>query len=352
MQTKTRKKKIERTQEIPQFFIQSYNSGKLQKRQPKNERINGQSRFLFDVNLKPITSTRPFNEFNEVDCKGIAKLMVKATRELTGNLSEWKFSKRDSLQDLILRCAFRLKDRAQVDHIDTIEVAPNEYVLLLKRHLGSRDKVFCIELDRVFLLRDKNRLLYEIILSFIKSLPFQSIFDLNSPMTEWCWSFLLDEFDYCEEIENTLKKVKQSEGSINFIKRNYRAFQSHVESDWSKQLKYYKPRKQTYKDIKTLLLKSEKIDFNSINKVTIYENRECDTDHIDSFLVADYNESDFVRQYIDILNQVSADTDILSAFSFARVDSNKVERFDENLAQKISDLEDFVCDLNELLNKL
>ena len=352
MQTKTRDKKVQRTQEISQFFIQSHKSRKFQERYKKNECPNVQSRFLFDVNLKPITSIRPFNGFNEVDCEGIAKLMVKATRELTGDLSDWKFSKKDSLQDLILRCAFRLKDRAHVDHIDTIEIAPNEYALLLKRYLSSRDKVFSIELDRVFKLRDKNRLLFEVILSFVKGLPFQSMFDLNSPMVEWCWSFLLDEFDYCDEIENTLEKVKSLDGSVYFLKRNFRVYHSHVESDWSKQLRYYRPRKQVYKDIKAILLKSVSIDFSCINKVTIYDDRECDFDHRDTFLVSDHNNSDFVSQYIDMMNQLSADNDVLSTFSFACIDSNVVERFDENLLQKISELEDFVCELNDLLNKL
>jgi len=352
MYIETQNNKLKRIEKFPQHTFQGVPTGKPPRRHKENEGVKPQNKLFFNLTAQPILSQPISEDFTETQFRQLAKLMVNATRTLTGNIDEWRFSEKDSLQELILRCANRLKDRARVDHIDIFNIEEEEFRLGLKRFIGSRGTIYCIDLKPIFELKKKNRLLFNVLILFVKSLPFASIFDTDETLIDWIWSYMMGELDCCKEDEPNEDYQKRLEGSVNFFTRYEKIYNKSEVKDWHTQLDKYHPRKNVYKEIKKLLLTSINIDFNSPFKITVHDDYECDMEHYQTFLIVDDSDSDFTSTYIDMLNQSSSEYDILSAYIYAFVEDGKVENFDENIVHELTKVEDFIYNLNELLQKL
>tara|TARA_R110002111_G_scaffold184998_12_gene250847 strand:+ start:1209 stop:2285 length:1077 start_codon:yes stop_codon:yes gene_type:complete len=358
MQSETQNNYLKELGSISQHTFQGNSARKLPKRNKKNESAEQKNRLFSNLAVQPILAEPIFDEFTEHEFRELSRLMVNATRNLTGSIDTWKFSKEDSLQDLILRCGNRLRDRAQVDHIDVLHNDGEHLKLGLKRFIGSREKVYIIYLKPILAMKNKNRLLYNVLLSFVKSLPFDSIFDTdedentNGSIIDWIWSCLLGELESCKAYDSDEEYAERLEGSVNFSIRHKTVYRKFKAKDWKSQLAEYCPKKKIYKEIKELLLTAEKVDFNTPFRVTVSDDSECDMEHYQTFLIADYDESDFISTYIDMLNANANEYDMLSAYTYAIVEDGNVEKFEENITQELIKVEDFICNLNNLLDKI
>ena len=351
MYIETQNSNPKRIAKFPQRTFQGIPTGKPPRGNKKIEGVKPKNRLFFKLTAQPLLSQPISYDLTEQEFRQLAKLMVDATRAFTGSIDGWEFGENNSLQELILRCAYRLQERARVDHIDVFHIEEGTLKLGLKRFIGSRATIYCISLKPIFKLKMKNRLLYNVLISFVKCLPFDSIFDKDGKVIDWIWSYLLRELDYCKEDEPNEDYQKRLEGSVNFYVRYSSVYNQSKVIDWQSQLKKYHPKKKVYKDIKELLLSSIKIDFSSPFKIAVRDNYECEMEHYQTFLLVDDEDSDFTSTYIDMLNQSSNDYDILSAYSYAFIEEGKIENFDENIIKELKKIEDFIFNLNELLQK-
>ena len=336
---------------VPRQIVQSIPTRKLQAGNKKDESITNKNKLFSNLTIRPILSQSISEELSVAEVRQVAKLMTDATRNLTGSIDFWEFDEDDGLDDLILRCGNRLADRAAVDHIEIFRGEEKEMQLVLRRFIENRDKIYCIQLIPVFKLRSKNRLLFNVLLSFIKNLPFDSIFNTCEDRIDWIWTYLFEELEYYKEMDNS-DYEEHLKGSVGFFARYEAVYNDFQETDWKSQLANYYPRKNIYREIKKLLLASEEVDFNSPWRVSVRDEYDCLVYHNQTFLIVDCDESDFTRAYIDMFNENSYEYDIMSAYSCAIVKEGNVGQFEENIGDELLKLENFICDLNDLIRQL
>ena len=53
-----------------------------------------------------------------------------------------------------------------------------------------------------------------------------------------------------------------------------------------------------------------------------------------------------------MLNDCSNEYDLLSTYSHATVSNNGMETFEEGLEEKLKEVENFICELNELIERI
>jgi hypothetical protein len=273
--------------------------------------------------------------------------MVDATRNFSGNIDDWRFSASDSLDDLILRCANRLKERARIDHIEVLR-EDADLRLVLKRHIGNRSTVYCIPLRPVMPLRWKNPMLFDILMSFIKSLPYINLFHTGEDRVDWLWEYLFEEEAYHRKNGSVFGNCN----SVRFFGRYQKLFDEYEPQDWKFLLLKYRPRKPLHKGIKELLSKADTIDFRVPFRIGTRDAYESMFEHWESFLIVDDADSEFTRSYIEMLNECSNEYDIISAYELTTVEKGNLQPFEEGSTYKLNRLEEFLTDLNELLRLL
>ncbi|WP_375587232.1 hypothetical protein [Flagellimonas aurea] len=339
------------THGVPQRPVQGVPTGQPPYRDKADEGIVKKDRLLPDVNVWPIAMNDISEKYSGDGLRQLAGLMVEVTRKFTGSIDSWRFDERDSLQDLILRCANRLRDRARVDLIDVYRNCDGELELDLKRYIGNKGNIYCINLKPLYGMKCKNRKLFEVLLSFIKELPFDSIFDTCEDRIDWIWTFLIEEMAYCREAPNedygeTLK------GSVDFLSRYEKKYKGFQVIDWKSRLESYRPKREVYKKLKELLLASEKLDFQVVQRISVRDGYESMVDFYHTFLITDDDESEFTRSYINMLNDCSNEYDLISTYAHATVSNDGMEAFEEGLEEKLKEVENFICELNELIERI
>ena len=100
------------------------------------------------------------------------------------------------------------------------------------------------------------------------------------------------------------------------------------------------------------MLKAETIDFQLPFQLSVRDEYDCMFEHCESFLVVDREDSAFANGYIQMLNDCSNDYDIISSYQHTIAEDGNIEPFDEAIPHRLNRLEEFISDLNELLNEL
>ena len=346
MQAEIQIEPIKRTCNVPRPFVSGRKTDVLQQGNEKTESTATKGFSLSDIGALPVLA-RPITEEDcDVDIRELARLMVDVTRKFTGSTDDWQFSPSDSLDDLVLRCTNRLRVRGNIDHIEVLK-GDGELRLILKRFIGNRSTVYFIPVRPVIDLRHRNRTLYHILLSFIKSLPYSGLFPKGEPRVDWLWEYLFEDVEYYVDNKNVMKNH-----STRFYTRYKTFLESYAIRDWRTLLDVYRPRKPIYKQFKALLQKAENIDFQVPFELSIKDGYECMFEHWESFLLVDRTDSAFSNGYIQMLNDCSNDHDIISAYQHTIAEEGNMQPFDEGIPQRLNRLEDFISDLNELLNEL
>ncbi len=346
MHTEIQIEPIQSTRTVPRPIVSGSTTKVLSEGNAKTQSTAAKGLSLSDINISPVLSQPLLSEEYKVDMKALARLMVNVTRNFAGNIDNWQFSVSDSVDDLILRCANRLRVKGNIDHIEVLE-CDTHLRLILKRFIGNRSTVFLIPIRPVIELKHRNRKLYHILLSFIKNLPYAGLFPKYESRIDWLWEFLFEDAAYYKDNKNVMKNH-----SITFYAR-YKTFLEDYEiRDWKALLDKYRPRKPIYKQIKELLLKAETIDFQVPFQLSVRDGYDCMFEHWESFLVVDRTDSAFANGYIQMLNDCSNDYDIISAYQHTIAEDGNIEPFDEGILHRLNRLEEFISNLNELLNEL
>lgn len=346
MQAEIQIEPVRRTQNISRPIVSGGKAKTLPTGNPKTESVATKGLSFSDIRLSPVLSRPIVREEYEVDMRELARLMVGVTRKFTGKIDDWRFSPSDSLDDVVLRCMDRLRSRGNIEHIEALQ--GDEYLrLILKRFIGNRSTVYFIPVRPIIELRYRNRPLYHILLSFVKSLPYGGLFPSCESRIDWLWEFLFEDMENYRENKQVTKNH-----SVTFYARYKTFLESYEIRDWKTLLDKYRPRKPIYKRIKELLLKAEIIDFQVPFQLSIKDGHECFFEHWESFLVVDCDDSAFANGYIQMLNDCSNDYDIISAYQHTVAEIGKIEPFDEGIPHRLNRLEDFINDLNQLLNEL
>jgi hypothetical protein len=339
------------THRVPQRPVQGVPTGKPLHRDKADESIIKKDGLLPDLNVWPIALNDLSGKFSGEGLRRLAGLMVEATRTFTGSIDTWRFNNGNSLQDLILRCANRLRDRARVDLIDVYRNCDGELELDLKRYIGNKGNIYCIDLKPLYGMKRKNRKMFEILLSFVKGLPFDSIFDTSEDRIDWIWTFLIEEMAYCREAPNE-DYGESLKGSVDFLSRYEKKYNDFQVRDWKSRLESYHPRREVYRKLKELLLASEKLDFQVVQRISVRDGYESMVDFYHTFLITDDGESEFTRSYINMLNDCSNEYDLLSTYAHATVRNEGTGNFEEGLEEKLKQVENFICELNELIERI
>jgi len=346
MQTAVQIQPIKRTRTVPRPIISGDTTETPPKGNSKTPSTATESFSLSDISISPVLSQPLVSEEYEVDMKALARLMVNITRNFAGNIDDWQFSVSDSLDDLILRCTNRLTIKGNIDHIEVLQDDAH-LRLILKRFIANRSTAYLIPIRPVIELRHRNRKLYHILLSFIKSLPYGGLFPKYESRIDWLWEFLF------EEVENYRDNKKIMKNHSTTFYARYKTFlEGYKIRDWKALLDKYRPRKRINKQIKELLLKAETIDFQVPFQLSVRDGYDCMFEHCESFLVVDRTDSAFSNGYIQMLNDCSNDYDIISTYQHTIAEDGNIEPFDEGIPYRLNRLEEFISDLNELLNEL
>ncbi|HDZ15400.1 hypothetical protein LCGC14_1708940 [marine sediment metagenome] len=301
---------------------------------------------LSHIRVLPVLAQPIMDDEYSVDVRELARLMVDAVRKFTDSIDNWHFSHSDSLDDLILRCTNRLRARGNIDHIEILK-GDGQLRLILKRFIGNRSTVYLIPIRPVIELKHRNKILYHILLSFVKSLPFAGLFRTTESRIDWLWEYLFEDVENYKDNKNAMKNH-----STRFYARHKNFLEAYEIQDWKTLLDGYRPRKRIYRQIKELLLKAETIDFQVPFQLSLKDGYNCMFEHYESFLVVDRTDSAFANGYIQMLNDCSNDYDIISAYQHIIVEKDNIESFDKGIPQRLNRLEEFIGDLNELLNEL
>ncbi|RKN83553.1 hypothetical protein [Ulvibacterium marinum] len=336
---------IKRTERISRSIVQSGTTIPFQGRNTKTEGFTARSFSLSNITISPILSHCLLDE-SDVDLRELAQLMVDVTNHFSGDISTWKLEPLDSYEDLILRCAYRLRERARIDHIGIVQDAG--LLLILKRYIGRRGTVYCIPLRPIFRLKWKNPSLFHILLSFVKELPYIGLFQTDESRVDWIWQFLFEE----EVYQNKNGKVFSQNHSVKFFGRYETIFSEYTPRDWRILVSKYRPRKPLHKKIKQLLLRVDTIDFNVPLRLSIREQHESLFNHSESFLIVDDEDSEFTGSYIEMLNECSNEYDIISAYEHTIADKENMEPFNKDTRYQLNRLEEFLSELNQLLRQL
>ena len=347
MHVQTETRTIEGTQGVPRPTVQSGTTIPLQKRYAKAKGVATKGFSVSDLEVPPMLAKPVIEDEMNIDQRALSRLMVEATRNFAGNMDNWQFSPSDCLDDLILRCIDHLRDKAKIDHIEVLR-QDVDLRLVLKRHIGNRSTVYCVPLRPIMPLRWKNRVLFDILLSFVKSLPYISLFHMGEDRVDWLWEYLFEEEAYHRENGSVFGNCD----SVKFLGRYQKPFGMYEPRDWKSLLSKYRPRKPLHKRIKELLLQADTIDFQTPFRICTRDAHESTFEHWESFLIVDDANSDFTRSYIEMLNECSNEYDIVSAFEHTTVDKGDCKPFEEGLVHKLNRLEEFLSDLNELLRLL
>ena len=333
---------------LSQATLQGNSANELPKWHKEAQVNANKDKLFFNLTVQPILSFPLAESIGENELRNLARLMVKATQELTGDLSHWQFSASDGLPDLILRCASRLQQLADIDKIEVYH--EGNLKLGIKRYVGSRKHIYCLYILPVYKLKKRNRRLANIIVSFLKSLGYSSIFD-DDGYIEWIWEILLDELQYYQEDDSDKEYYESLMGSISFLRKFRYSFENAKSSDWLTELKVYNPKKREYRAIKNLLMSSLDINFHSPYQLTTYSD-EIDFAPSDTFFIGDHEDSPFLSQYIEMMNQMSNEYDIVNEYAFGFIDMDQTLMFNERVEQEVTEVEDFICEFNELLKKI
>jgi len=351
MQGRIKTYSVKGISKISQSPFQSIQTRKLPIRDNTNANITKKNNLFFNLKAFPIKGKDLTKELTDLEIRQVAKLLVKATQKFTGSIDDWQFTNEDCMLDLILRCLMRLRNRVGISHIDVVKLGENEIVITLKTYIDNRDTVHSICLKPILKLKNKNKPLFDILISFIKNLPFDSIFDAKEYPIDWILTTMLEDL---EQAKKQSKKAYREHlnGSIRFLLKNETVYKNNNSDDWENKLSTYKPQKQIYKDIKELLLKSYTIDFNAPFKISLLDEDECGISAYQTFLITDEEESDFTHNYIQILNDYSNDYDMVSVYSNCIVSDNFIDDLDVNINQSLKEVEDFILDFNNLLKNI
>ncbi|MER3374027.1 MAG: hypothetical protein RIM83_05260 [Allomuricauda sp.] len=339
------------THGVPQHIVQGVPTGKPPHGDKTDEGTFKKVKLFPDLTVCPIALNNISEKYSEDEMRHLARLMVEATRKFTGSIDAWRFDEGDSLQDLVLRCANRLRDRARVDLIDVYRHGDGKLELDLKRYIGNKGNIYCISLRPLFRAKRKNRLLFGILLSFIKELPFDSIFDTCEDRIDWIWTFLIEEMEYCKEAPNG-EYGEYLKGSLDFLSRYKKKYSTFQARDWKSRLESYRPRKEVYRKLKELLLASQKVDFQAVQRISVRDGYESMVDFYHTFLITDDDESEFTQSYINMLNDHSNEYDLISAYTHTTVGDDGTGDFEEGLENKLKEVENFICELNELIERI
>jgi regulator of RNase E activity RraB len=312
----------------------------------KTERIATKGFSISDVTLLSVLSQPLVSEEHEADMKELARLMVAVTRKFTGGIEHWEFMASDGFHDVVLRCTHRLRTIGNIDHIEVLRGEGN-LRLILKKFVGNRSTVYFIPVRPIIELRHRNLLLFHILLSFVKSLPYGGLFPSCESRIDWLWEFLFEDMENYKDNKQIVKNH-----STTFYTRNRNFLEAYEIRDWKSLLDEYQPRKPIYRQIKELLLKAETIDFQVPFLLTVKDGYDCMFEHWESFLTVDKEDSAFANGYIQMLNDCSNDYDIISAYQHTVAENGNIAPFDDSIPHRLNQLEEFINDLSELLNEL
>lgn len=346
MQAEVQIKPTKRTRNIPRPIVSGGTTKTLSTGNAKTESITTKGFPLSNVNALSVLSQPIIDEEYNIDIRQLACLMVKITQRFTGSIDDWRFLPSDSLEDLVLRCTNRLRVRSNIDHIEVLK-DDGDLRLILKRFIGSRSTVYMIPIRPVIELKHRNKLLYHILLSFIKSLPFAGMFPKTESRINWLWELFFEDAEYYKDNKNAMKNH-----STRFYERYKTFLETYEIRNWQSLLKEYRPRKPLYRQLKNLLNQAETIDFHVPFQLSVKNVYDCMFEHSESFLVVDRDDSAFANGYIQMMNDCSNDYDIISAYQYTIAEKGSIEPFDEGIPHRLNRLEEFISDLNELLNEL
>ncbi|SNZ01440.1 hypothetical protein [Flagellimonas pacifica] len=346
MHTQGKTNTIKRTKGVPRPTFQGRTTVPIQKRDAKTQTAPSKGLSLSDVTIAPMLAHPVLGE-KKLDLRELAQLMVEATRYFSGNIDHWRFLPSDSYDDLILRCANRLRDRGGIDHMDILQ-ADGYLRLVAKRYIGNRGTVHCIPLRPILPLRWKNPALFHILFSFVKELPYIGMFQTTESRIDWIWEFLFEEETYHKKQGKAFSK----DHSVKFFSRYESLFDGYAIRDWKTLLERYSPRKPLHRKIKRLLLKANTIDFQKPFCLSVRDAHQSMFEHWESFLIVDDPDSEFTRAYIEMLNECSNEYDITSAFQHTVVEQGNIQPFREGVSYQLNRLEEFLSELNELLRQL
>ncbi len=312
----------------------------------KTEGAATQGFSISDINLLPVLFQPLVSEEYEVDMGELTQLMVAVTRTFTGSIDHWECTPTDSLDDVVLRCTHRLRTMGNIDHIEVLRDDGN-LRLLLKKFIGNRSTVYFIPVRPIMGLRHRNRPLFHILLSFVKSLPYGGLFPNGESRIDWLWEWLFEDLE-CQKDDKEIVR----DHSATFYTQNKNFLETYEMRDWKTLLDKYRPKKPIYKRIKELLLKAETIDFQVPFLLSVKDGYDCMFEHSELFQVVDSTDSVFANGYIQMLNDCANDDDLVSAYQHTIAEKGNIRPFYDGIPRRLHRLEAFITDLSELLNKL
>ena len=338
---------IQRTENVLSPTIWGDTTVVPQKNKRKTKGTTNERCALSKLSFAPIQAQGFQFGLDENENRRLASLFVETAKALIPEVVDWKFSSEQSLEDLMLKCLYELKEKAKVDHIETL-YDQNNFKLILKRFVCSRSTVHCIPLQQIFKLRNKHRGLFHILMCFVKSLPFTGLFDSIDGRIDWLWDYLYEDYSY----KQSKKEKIYASHSFNFFHKHEKWYKAYNTEDWEQLVKHYTPRKPLHKQLKKLLLDANGIDFHAPFKICIKDEEDSFFEHHECFLLIDEIDSEFTSNYIQMLNECSHEHDIQTAYQFAIAEKGNIEPFDPSIPSRLSELDAFLSDFNDLLNKL
>jgi|SRR5680860_292078 len=87
------------------------------------------------------------------------------------------------------------KKEKGIHHIEVLK-GDGRLRLILKRFICNRSTVYLIPIRPVIEMKQRNQVLYHILLSFVKSLPFAGLFRTTESRIDWLWEYLFEDVEY------------------------------------------------------------------------------------------------------------------------------------------------------------
>lgn len=305
---------------------------------------------LSDLTFLPLFKSNHFENLTDKQLKTVVSLLVNYTKRHDKEVDVWEFDINiHTLQDVINRCLYSLYNILDVDDVSIFKNG-KELTVDLFAPITTQETVYILPLLKVFCIKHKSPKLFEILMSFILQLPFVNMFQLEGishAIMEWMASNLDESISYKENVN-----YKETYDSLFIPNRVTNQIIGYDISNWRERLMTYKPRIKLYQKLKQLLLKSDTINFNCIHNTYTHFDDEYEFDLNNLYVIGDNTESCFSRYYVDYVNDIANNYGTLTSSKFAIIQKNKVVDFNKTLDRDITQTNNFLIELTDLLNEL
>lgn len=305
-----------------------------------------------NLRIYPTVNELFLNELSQNDLRLVAECLTNAVAHYTPKVWSWDFNpQEETIHTLINKCLNWFEDNFEVEYFEVFKIEKDIEIRLLTRAMET-GKIHVIEIDKVYRLKNKNNKIYNILLSFIKSLPFENALDYGyCGMAEMVFDYNIErEKEEKEEALNNNNEYEKCE-STHWIKKRQAWFNKIEQGNWENDLLEYNPKKEKYIRIKELLLTANTINFNVPFQVANKYDADFSLDFSSLYLVTDYEDSAYTDAYLENINCYAQEMSTTAPYILAIANKQDFTPFDFKKTKQISQLNEFVKNFNKILSE-